>query len=113
MMEDYWVGGNGATLVEPPFSDADEIIVTLDDFSIDPSEISVEAGRVNVTLTNRGAAVHDLTVPDLGIRILVSPGETVTAGLEFDSPGTYDTLCSIPGHASLGMTGSLVVRPAA
>ena len=66
---------------------------------------------MNITLVNEGAAIHDLTVPELDITIHVSPGESVTTGLELDIPGTYDTLCSIPGHASLGMTGSLVVLP--
>jgi plastocyanin len=100
-----------AASVEPAFPDAADLTVILDDFTFDPSDITVQTGQVNLTLVNEGAAVHDLTVPELGITILVSPGESVTTGLEFDTPGTYDTLCSIPGHATLGMTGSLVVLP--
>jgi uncharacterized cupredoxin-like copper-binding protein len=102
--------GDAAPLA-PAFADADEMTVTLDDFTFTPSDITVQAGQVNLTLVNEGAAVHDLTIPELGITILVFPGESVTTGLEFDTPGTYDTLCSLPGHSSLGMTGSLVVLP--
>ena len=101
---------DNAEPVDPAFPDAVDLTVTLDDFAIAPTDITVARGQVNLTLVNTGAAVHDLTVPELDIRILVSPGESVTAGLDFDVPGTYETLCSIPGHASLGMTGSLVVQ---
>ncbi len=95
----------------PAFEDADEILVTMDDFRFDPVDIGVHTGTVNLTLVNEGAAAHDFSVPELSIRIFAAPGETVTSGVDFIAPGTYDTLCSIPGHASLGMTGSLVVSP--
>jgi plastocyanin len=100
-----------AASVEPAFPDAADLTVILGDFTFGPSDITVQTGQVNLMLDNEGAAVHDLTVPELGITILVSPGESVATGLEFDAPGRYDTLCSIPGHATLGMIGSLVVLP--
>jgi uncharacterized cupredoxin-like copper-binding protein len=109
------MGGRSVDSNEPPappaFENADEILVAMDDFRFDPVDIRVHTGKVNLTLVNDGAAVHDFSVPELSIRILAAPGETVTSGVEFIAPGTYDTLCSIPGHASLGMTGSLVVSP--
>lgn len=111
MMGGPWTDPGDAAPVPPPFADANDLTVTLDDFAFTPSDIALEAGQVNLTLVNEGTAVHDLTVPELGITIVVLPGESVTAGLEFDAPGTYDILCSIPGHASIGMTGSLVVQP--
>ena len=36
----------------------------------------------------------------------VDESETISAELE---PGTYTTFCSLPGHESLGMSGTLVV----
>ena len=111
MMQGLWTDPDDAAPVEPAFPDAEDFAVTLDDFSFAPSDITVQAGQVNLTLVNEGAAVHDLTIPDLGITVLVRPGESVTTGLKLDSPGTYNILCSIPGHSSLGMTGSLVVLP--
>ena len=111
MMGGLWTDASVAGTVEPAFPEADELTVQMDDFAFAPSDITVQAGQVNLTLVNAGAAAHDLTVPELDIRILVVPGESVTTGVEFDTPGTYDTLCSIPGHAALGMTGSLIVLP--
>ena len=113
MMGEIWADPGDGGQTQPAFRDADDVGLKLDDFRFEPSEITVREGRVNITLVNEGDAVHDLSVPDLGIRIVASPGETVTTGLDFTTPGTYDALCSIPGHASLGMTGSLVVLPGA
>lgn len=93
----------------PAFDEAAELTVTLDDFTITPSIVTVDQGKVNLILINRGTVLHDLTIPDLGITVTAPPGVTVTAGLEFDNPGIFDTLCSVPGHASAGMTGSLKV----
>lgn len=113
MMGNFWSGSNDSRPAPPAFEDAVDVTVTLDDFAFSPADLTVTAGQVNLTLTNTGAAVHDLTIPDLGISVQASPGETVTTGLDFTTPGTYETLCSIPGHASLGMTGTLVVLPSA
>lgn len=107
-----WGSGDaGSEQVPPPIEGAAEITVTLDDFSISPSMVAVMEGQAtNITVVNNGSAPHDFTVPALGIRIEVAPGETVTAGIEAQAAGTYDTLCTIAGHESLGMVGGFVVE---
>jgi len=107
-----WVDGDfGSGDVPPTIEGAAEIVVTLDDFSISPSDVVVVEGQAaNVTVVNKGSAPHDFTVPDLGIRIEVAPGDTVTTGIPPQTAGTYDTLCTVPGHESLGMVGSFVVQ---
>jgi len=103
--------GYGSDQVAPTIDDATEITVTLTDFTISPSQVVVvEGDPTNITVVNNGAAPHDFTVPDLGITIFVGPGETVTTGVSAQAAGTYDTLCTIPGHASLGMVGTFVVE---
>jgi len=103
-------GSYGSDQIAPTIDDATEIVVTLDDFTISPSEVVVvEGDSINITVVNNGSAPHDFSVPDLGIRIFAAPGETTTTGVSGQSAGTYDTLCTIPGHASLGMVGSLIV----
>ncbi|MDK1011181.1 MAG: cupredoxin domain-containing protein [Actinomycetota bacterium] len=104
-------GDFGSGDVPPSIEGAAEITVTLDDFSISPSMVVVMEGQAtNITVVNNGSAPHDFTVPALGIRIEVAPGETVTAGIEAQAAGTYDTLCTIAGHESLGMVGGFVVE---
>lgn len=101
----------GSGQVPPSINGAAEITVTLDDFSISPPQVVVVDGRpTNITVVNKGVAPHDFTVPGLDIRIEVAPGQTVTTGTEPQPAGTYDTLCTIGGHASLGMVGSFVVQ---
>jgi uncharacterized cupredoxin-like copper-binding protein len=106
-------GGSGYASSQPDssISGAADVAVTVDDFAISPSPVVITAGQAtNITVTNTGAAPHDFTVPDLDIRIVVAPGETVTAGIDAQPAGTYDTLCTVPGHASLGMVGTFVVE---
>jgi uncharacterized cupredoxin-like copper-binding protein len=93
-----------------PYADATVVEVTATDLAFDPSAITIDAGEpVNLRLVNRGQAFHDLTIPDLDVTLAAEPGETVTAGITVDTPGTYEFLCTVPGHANAGMRGTLTV----
>lgn len=110
MMGEWW-GQSGSTEGLAPIEGARDIEITVRDFEIVPGEVRVTSGEaVNLTVTNRGAAPHDFTIPDLGIRVVVAPGQTETVGFSASVPGTYDTLCTVPGHAGAGMIGTLVVE---
>ena len=92
---------------------ATEVRVQAANFSFTPSEVRLSKGAdVNLTLVNSAAngAVHDLTVPALGIHIVANAGETRTAGLRGLAAGRYDAYCSVPGHADLGMRATVVVE---
>lgn len=94
-----------------PYADATVVDVTATDLAFDPTAITVDAGdRVNLRLVNRGQVFHDLTIPDLDVTLAAEPGETVTAGITVDTPGTHEFLCTVPGHADAGMRGTLTVR---
>jgi uncharacterized cupredoxin-like copper-binding protein len=89
-----------------------EITVIGADFSFNPSEIRVKAlEKVKIIFQNKGDASHNLTIEGLGISTkTISSGKT--DAIEFVSPasGTYNFFCSIPGHKTAGMTGSLIVE---
>jgi len=81
---------------------------------------SVKTGTVTFKLTNSGTVPHDLkfcSSPKGGkadtctgtATPLISPGATATLKVTFKTPGTYEYLCTFPGHAALGMTGDLKV----
>ncbi len=90
--------------------DADEIVVEATEMAFDPSSVEVAAGEpVNLTVTNVGRAFHDLTIDELDLQVDVASGQTATVGLEIDEPGEYVYYCSVPGHASAGMQGTLTV----
>lgn len=91
-----------------PVPDADEITIEMTEMAFDPAAIEIPAGEpVNLAVTNLGAMFHDLTIDELDLQIGVDSGETVTVGLEVDEPGEYEFYCSVPGHASAGMRGTL------
>jgi plastocyanin len=90
--------------------DAEELTVEVTEMAFEPATLEVTAGEpVNLTVTNVGQAYHDLTIDELDLQLGVEPGETVTAGLEVAEPGDYGYYCSVPGHASAGMEGTLTV----
>lgn len=92
---------------------AAEVRVQAANFSFSPSEIRLPKNAdVNLSLTNPAGTgvVHDFTVPALGIHVAANPGETRTVGLRGLAPGRYDALCSVPGHADLGMRATVIVE---
>lgn len=105
-----------------------------DDFSFDPSTITVAAGEtIEITLQNNGTVEHSFNIlkadaeldhvlqeedeehlhEELLFDIHETPAgesqtETFTAP---DTAGEYTFACLVPGHAAAGMTGTLRVTP--
>ena len=87
--------------------------VTLADFAITPKTITVPAGRVRFDVVNRGVVEHDFHIPALEGRHahaqrLLAPGERRTFAYAV-RPGTYEVVCTIPGHREAGMVAVLEV----
>lgn len=92
---------------------AAEVKVEARNFGFTPNEIRLAANAdVNLTLVNpsANATLHDLTVPALGIHLVANAGETKTVGLRSLAAGRYDAICSVPGHADLGMRAVVIVQ---
>jgi nitrite reductase (NO-forming) len=82
------------------------------DLGFTPATIEVEGpGTYEITLTNTGSIIHDLTFPD-GTVIAAEAGQSATGTVTVPAEGV-SFLCSIPGHADGGMTGSITVKGAA
>jgi uncharacterized cupredoxin-like copper-binding protein len=80
----------------------------------------IRHGRVTFRLTNGGAIPHDLKIcaspkgrlanSCAGKRTkLIVPGQSTTLTYTFKAKGTYEYLCTVPGHAAAGMKGDLKV----
>lgn len=68
--------------------------------------IRADAGSVAVFVDNTDPIHHTFTIEELGVDLQI-PGSTARR-IEFDAtPGTYEYICTIPGHDA--MTGTLVV----
>ena len=91
---------------------AGQVEVTAFDLGFTPSAATVDAaGRYTVTLKNTGAAPHDLTFADGTTTGAVAPGTSKAVAVDVPAAGIA-FLCSVPGHAAAGMTGTIAVKGA-
>jgi plastocyanin len=86
--------------------------VAMTEYEFGPNAVTVKTGDT-VTAENEGGAVHNLTVFDGEDELAgtedVDPG--ASADLEVDvDPGSYEMICTIPGHEDLGMAGEFTVE---
>jgi FtsP/CotA-like multicopper oxidase with cupredoxin domain/plastocyanin len=83
--------------------------VSLSEYKIEPSSITVSPGG-SITVTNNGTVQHNLSIQGSTIATKqLSPGASETLDLKKLKPGTYTMYCSVPGHETSGMKGSLTV----
>ena len=87
--------------------------VLLTEFAISPETIHAPVGQAfSFSVTNDGTAPHTFAV-ETGSEVIetpeLQPGETRTLAVSALEAGDYRTLCTISGHAGLGMVGTLMV----
>jgi plastocyanin len=100
-------GGGGP--VNEPIEGAPEVEVIADHLQFDPEEFSVDAGDFNVSLTSEDQ-FHDFAIEDVDGLVEASSGETEVGGFTIGDPGEYTFYCTVPGHRSSGMEGTLTVE---
>jgi plastocyanin len=74
-----------------------------------PDSLQASGGKVTVALHNRDLFWHTFTIDALRVDVRAPVGRLRAATFE-PRPGTYSYYCRIPGHAALGMRGTLTVR---
>jgi nitrite reductase (NO-forming) len=81
------------------------------DLGFDPKTVDVAApGVYTVILRNTGAIAHNISFAD-GTTIAAEAGQTATGTVTIPAGGIA-FICSVPGHAAGGMTGSVTVAGA-
>lgn len=102
--------------------DGAAIRVELREFAMNPQNVSVAQGNVEIYATNRGSQVHNLQVETIVSRSTderatpllkidaMQPGQTKSASATL-SPGRYRWRSSIANDDDLGMYGVIEVRP--
>jgi uncharacterized cupredoxin-like copper-binding protein len=68
-----------------------------------------KAAKVTFVFKNVGHVAHDFSI-DGKTTPIVQPGTTAKLLITFKKAGTYPYLCTVPGHATAGMKGTLTVR---
>jgi plastocyanin len=73
-----------------------------------PRSLQVSGGKVTVAVRNRDLFWHTFTIDALKVDVRAPVGRLSSATFQA-KPGTYTYYCRIPGHAALGMRGTLTV----
>jgi len=112
-----------------------QVTVIASDFHYEPSTIEVVAGQtVHLIVQNTGSIDHDFAILEIPLEegkvtiagatphpglsalehepaLLVTAPKGQSIEVEFTptQPGSYEILCTVPGHKEAGMTGKLIV----
>lgn len=91
-----------------------QVGIILNEWSILPANLTIPPGSVTFVVTNKGQASHNLTISGPNGVLGQTPDFTASQGPKNIAltlqPGTYQMVCSIPGHAEKGMTSVLTVK---
>jgi uncharacterized cupredoxin-like copper-binding protein len=117
----------GLALLLPALASANEQATSVTITAGKPSEFrfqvapkSVKHGAVTFKVANGGSLPHDFKICASSkggtanactgkVTKLISPGSSATLAYTFKTKGTYEYLCTVPGHAAAGMKGDLKV----
>jgi uncharacterized cupredoxin-like copper-binding protein len=91
------------------------------DFKFILSPKSAKVGKVTFKFANNGQLPHDFKLCSSNkggtansckgkVTPLVSPGQKATLTVTLSKAGSYEYLCTVPGHAAQGMKGVISVK---
>jgi glucose/arabinose dehydrogenase len=100
-----------ALAATPPSHKAVVVNVQLRDYRFVLSRAKVPVGPVKFQLVNSGATAHDFMIAGHRSRIL-QPHQRQTMTVVFKRASRQSYICTIPGHAALGMKGVLTIGAA-
>jgi plastocyanin len=86
--------------------------IVISDFKYRLDPTTVHAGTITFVVANTGSVPHDFAITVAGQQhktSLLQSGARESLAIKLQ-PGTYDYICSVPGHDMLGMRGVFVVR---
>lgn len=107
-------GGGGGGAAGP-----DGLVLEMGDLYFKPNTLTAKPGQtLQITLDNRGSLEHNFILYDAdGQTVLfekdaIQPGQKVNISLKApEKAGTYQYVCTVPGHKEGGMVGTLTVQP--
>ena len=89
-------------------ANAAAVTVTATEFKFKLSRKTVPVGTVVFRVVNKGKIPHDFKINGKKTS-LVKPGKSAKLTVTFKA-GKFKYLCTVPGHAALGMKGTLTVK---
>lgn len=80
--------------------------------AFDKSALSSAPGEITINLDNPAAIPHNVAISSDG-NVIAESGTVAQSKTSVSTqldPGTYEFLCTVPGHAEAGMQGTLTVK---
>jgi uncharacterized cupredoxin-like copper-binding protein len=96
---------------------ASEVKVVATDLKFGAPTIQAKVGQpIKVVLENKGVIEHDIAFPTIkadkpgsSLKVVAKPGQTATLEFTPTAKGSYEYICTIPGHKDAGMKGTIHV----
>jgi uncharacterized cupredoxin-like copper-binding protein len=88
------------------------VTVAASEFKFKLSRKTAPVGTVVFKVVNRGKIGHDFKINGKKTPLL-KPGKSATLKVTFKKKGRFNYLCTVPGHAALGMKGVFAVGTSA
>ena len=121
---------NGAAASSTASTDPRTVMLTLNEFQFQPTEITVNVGQpIKLVLKNNGTVLHDFVSTDAMVEVMeehgamhdmagmqtnmhaaIEAGQESTLEFKATQAGTYTFYCTIAGHKEAGMVGKLIVK---
>lgn len=112
-------GGN-----DPHSSSGQRLRIEGSEFRFSPATVELTAGKpVTIQFVNTGTVEHDLQVIDMPATVSnhghgsgnaahahAMPGKSESITFTPKATGTYQFICTVPGHQEAGMAGTFTVR---
>lgn len=104
--------GSAGTAVPAAMAGGTMVNVITKDYSFEFDKTDIPAGMVTFNLSNQGMRPHNLSFTSLNMTSMTIRNGEMTQFTVNLQPGMVPYICSIPGHADLGMKGNLNIIPA-
>lgn len=91
--------------------EADVSVSGTDALKFEPTELAADAGEVAIELTSGSSVEHNVVIEGVGGDepvVEAAAGATSVGTVDLEA-GDYTFYCSVPGHRTAGMEGTLTV----
>jgi uncharacterized cupredoxin-like copper-binding protein len=85
----------------------EDVSITLSEWKVTLSKKTINAGKVNFVVSNKGKKPHAIRIHDQQYSVNTDEIEKIEMTLK---PGKYEIICPLPGHVEKGMKTTLTVQ---
>lgn len=103
------IAGIAAAAASNATAAGNAIVIAATNARFSTTMLSASQGTVTVDFTNNDLFWHTFTIDALGVDAR-APVKGHRQATFHAAPGTYEFYCAIPGHKSIGMHGTLVIK---